>query len=138
MADLNHYWGGDISAAPDCDLATVDGITLGIQRVIRRIMTCPGEDPFHPDYGAGIPQMIGGTYDVRVLGAKIRRQIFLERCVARTPPPVITVTPILNGVSVSLRYTDRFAQKLVAFSFPIQARPVTQSRQTDVSFEVPA
>lgn len=138
MADLLHWWGGDLSAAPNGDLATVDGITLGTQRIYRRLMTAPGEYIFHPNYGAGLPQRIGRPYDARQIEAVVRSQIFLESCVAKTPRPVISVTPILNGIALSIAYTDAFAQKLVRTSFPIQARPYTQSQQTDLSLEVAA
>jgi len=136
MADLNHWWSGDLSVAPNGDIAKVDGITLGTQRIYRRLMTAPGEYIFHPTYGAGLPQRIGQVFDLRVIESIVRSQIFLEACVARTPAPVILVGSILNGVSISIKYTDAFAQKLVTTTFPVQARPVTQSQQTDLSFEV--
>lgn len=136
--DIFHYWQGDIVASPSGDLAPVDGITLGIQRVIRRLMTAQGEYIWHPDYGAGLPQRIGQIRDDRVISAIIRSQIFLEAAVARTPTPVITVTPVLNGVSVLLQYTDAFAQKAVTVTFPIYARPYSQSQQSTPSIEVPS
>lgn len=136
--DIWHFWGGDITAAPNGDLATVDGINLGIQRVIRRLMTAQGELIFHPEYGAGLPQRIGPIQDNRVIMAIIRSQIFLEAQVARTPSPTIIVASILNGISVRLKYTDAFAQKKVNVVFPVYARPFQQSQQSGLSSEVPA
>lgn len=135
--DVFHWWQGDLAAAPNGDLALVDGITLGTQRVIRRLMTNPGEYIWHPDYGAGIPQRIGKISDARVIAAVIKSQIYLEPHVAKSPPPTITVTPILNGVEVLISYTDVAAQKRVDVSFPIQARPFAQTQQSSLSVEAP-
>jgi hypothetical protein len=135
MADIAHNWTGDLSASLTGDLATVDGITLGIQRILRRLMTAQGEYIFHPNYGAGIPQRIGQIRDDRVISAIIRSQIFLEDAVARSPAPVIKVSGFLNGISVSMKYTDAFAQKSVAISFPIYAQPFSQSQRNSISLE---
>lgn len=137
MPDISHFWSGDISAAANGDLLTVDGINLGIQRVLRRLMTAQGEYIWHPTYGAGLPQRVGQTRDDRVISAIIRSQIYLEPCVAKTPVPVITIVPILNGISVTIQYTDVNAQKRVTVTFPISARPFSQSQQADISIEVP-
>lgn len=136
--DIFHYWNGDISGNASGDLKTVDGVTLGIQRVLRRLMTAQGEYVWHPTYGAGIPQRIGETRDDRVISAIVMSQIFLEPAVSKTPIPVITVTPILNGVFVSIQYVDAYVQKVVKVRFPIYAAPVTTSQQQNVSLEVPA
>jgi hypothetical protein len=101
-------------------------------------MTAQGEYIFHPTYGAGLPQRIGLIQDVSVISAIIRSQIFLEAAVARSPSPVITVSPILNGVTVLIQYTDAFAQKAVTVTFPIYARPYSQSQQSNPSIEVPS
>lgn len=137
MPDLFHWWNGDLAATPNGDLATVNGITLGTQRIVRRLMTNPGEYIFHPTYGAGIPQRVGKIANVNVISAIIKSQIFLEPHVARTPPPTITVTSILNGVEVLIQYTDIAAQKRVDLAFPIYARPFAQTQQANLNVEVP-
>ncbi len=135
--DLNHNWTSDLSAAPDGDLATADGLKLGMQRVLRRLMTAQGEYIWHPDYGAGLPQRIGQVRDDRVIAAIIRAQIFKETCVARSPAPKISLASMPNGLTVTIRYFDRFAQKSVTVTFPVQARPYSQSQQSALSVEVP-
>lgn len=137
MADINHMWSGDLIASPTGDLSTIDGINLGTQLILRRLMTAPGEYIWHPDYGAGIPQRIGQVKDLRVIKAIIRSQIFKESFVARTPPPTIKVTDFPGGVSVYIKYFDKTAQKAVTITFPIQARPYSQSSQSALSVEVP-
>ncbi|RFB80026.1 phage tail protein [Methylovirgula sp. 4M-Z18] len=136
--DLHHLWTGDLSAAPNGDLATADGFNLGMQRVLRRLMTAQGEYIWHPDYGAGLPQRIGNVRDDRVIAAIVRAQIFKEICVARSPTPKITLQSMTNGLIVTIRYFDRFAQKAVTVTFPVQARPYAQSQQAALSVEVPS
>lgn len=138
MADADHYWSADLSFAPNGDMAMIDGTTLGTQRVIRRLMTCPGEYIWHPTYGAGIPLRVGRVQNNAVILAVIRSQIFLEDCVARTPPPSIKVASILNGVMVTIRYTDAFSKQIINTTFPIYARPFTQSQQSQLALEVPS
>ena len=116
MPDINQLWSGDLSPSASGDLSTVDGDTLTQQRIIRRLMTrgfqasgvnLPaevGEYIFHPEYGAGVEQRVGGALDVNVISSVINRQLYLEQTVARTPPPKITIAPFLNGVTVSILY----------------------------------
>ena len=118
MPDIDHIWGNDISAGPTGDLAIVDGTQLGIERCIRRLMTrgtqsagvnrdaTVGEMIFHPTYGAGLPQRIGGALDLNLITSVIRSQILKEAAVAKSPPPVITLTPFLNGLTVLIQYND--------------------------------
>ena len=137
MADLWHYWGGDLSAAANGDVATVDGITLGVQRVIRRLMTAQGELIWHPEYGAGLPQRVGKKVDVRVITAIIRSQMNLEACVAKTPIPVVTASYFATGtLTVTIRYVDAASRQRVSFSFPATAQPYTRPQQGDISLEV--
>lgn len=119
MTDLYHYIGDDLGVSATGDLLPVDGITLGQQRVLRRLLTNPGDYSFHPDYGAGLPREVGNLADVRRIQALIRTHIFKESAVARTPEPVITVTPIANGVAVRIQYADADTRQLVTLNFDI-------------------
>ena len=129
MPDINQLWSADIVVSSSGDLATIDGNTLTLQRIIRRLMTrgyqaqgvnLPaevGEYIFHPEYGAGVEQRVGGALDINVIRSVINRQLFKEQTVAKTPPPVITLTPFLNGVTVSILYynTASGQQQLLSF-----------------------
>jgi hypothetical protein len=106
MADLSHFYGGDLAVSSAGDVATVSGAALGTQRVLRRLLTNPGDYIFEPDYGAGIARFVGQAVPIATVVATIRAQIFLEAAVARNPDPVITVTPIPDGLAVNIRYTD--------------------------------
>ena len=67
MADLDHFWGGDLSLSSTGDLASAGGAPRGEQRIIRRLcsngadaLNQPvGEYVFHPNYGGGFPRLVG-------------------------------------------------------------------------------
>lgn len=131
MSDLSHYFGGDLSQSSTGDLLKVDGTEEGVQRVLRRLLTNPalidadgntliqGDYIFHPDYGAGLPRMVGDTVDIPKIKGRIQGQMFLEACVARSPAPIITVTEIQGGVSVDIRYNDAQAGAPAALAFDV-------------------
>ena len=131
MSDLFHYIGNDLTQSATGDLLTVSGSTQGSQRVLRRLLTnpaqldssgnvtIPGDYIFHPNYGAGLPRMVGHTVNIPKINGVIRGQLFLEDCVSRNPAPVITVTAITGGVSVYIRYNDAQTGKPVALAFDV-------------------
>jgi phage baseplate assembly protein W len=119
MQDAALLWGGDLSVGPTGDLALVDGTTLGQQRVLRRLLTNPGDYIWHLDYGAGLAQFVGQTANVAAINATIRSQIFMEASVARLPEPVIEVQSVPDGsVYVYIRYVDATngATQVLSFS----------------------
>lgn len=106
MTDLAHVWGGDLSLSPTGDLAVIDGLEKGRQRVLRRLMTGSPEYIWEPPYGAGIPAYIGSIVDAAEARALILAQMALEPTVLQNPPPQVTVTQIPNGLSANITYTD--------------------------------
>jgi hypothetical protein len=125
LSDLNHYIGNDLTASNTGDLQPVDTTVRGQQRVLRRLLTNPGDYIFHPNYGAGLPQWIGRTADLAEMRALIRGQILLEDSVARYPEPIIIVKPIPNqsggGFAVSIKYTDAATGHPASLSFDVSA-----------------
>lgn len=119
--DASHYWGGDLSSSlsPTGDIAPASATLRGQQRILRRLLTNPGDYTFHPEYGAGLPAYIGSVATVDQITAVIRGQMLLEDAVARTPAPVITVTPIANGVSAQILYNDAQSGQPVTLSFNV-------------------
>lgn len=119
MPDIAHYFGADLSASANGDLLTADSVLLSQQNVLRRLLTNPGDYIWHPDYGAGLPAMIGKPIDVPTVTAIIQGQMFLEDSVVRSPAPVITVTPIANGMFVSIKYTEADSQQTASLQFSV-------------------
>ncbi len=107
MADLQMNWSGDVSTSATGDLATVSGPALGTQRVLRRLLTNPGDYIWHPAYGAGLARFVGQPADPAGIQALIRSQMLLEAAVAVVPEPVILVQSDPGGsLSVQIRYAD--------------------------------
>lgn len=122
MPDLSHFYGSDLSVGPGGDLATVDGTPLGQQRVLRRLLTNPGDYVWNPGYGAGLAQFVGQPANAARIRSVIRSQIFQESVVARTPEPVIDIEANVSGtVTVQIRYADATTGETQALSFTVGA-----------------
>jgi hypothetical protein len=121
MADLFCWWTQDLTILPNGDLLSVDGTIEGEQRVMRRLLTTPGSYIWHSEYGAGLPQYIGQTVQADAIGALILAQMLIEDAVAQDPLPVVTVSPISNGLSASIKYNDNNTGKLVTLGFDVNA-----------------
>jgi hypothetical protein len=111
ISDVSQFWGNDLSLSNTQDLALVSGTLEGQQRILRRLLTNPGDYLFQPDYGAGLPAYIGKTADVAKITALITSQILLESVVAKTPAPVITVANAAgssdaSALAITISYTD--------------------------------
>lgn len=119
MQDLYHYIGSDLSTSPTGDLMPVSDIERGKQRVLRRLLTNPGDYIFHPDYGAGLGQKVGEILNVGEWTALIRGQMLLEDCVASQPAPTISLKSIQDGVTVSIAYTDAPSGQPATLSFSL-------------------
>lgn len=119
--DLYHLWGGDLATGVTGDLLPVADGSRTTQRILRRLLTNPGEYIWHPTYGAGLPARVGDTFDAGAIAALIRGQILLEPTVAPTPEPDVSVTAIQNGMSVSIRYTDALTNAPALLSFDVTA-----------------
>lgn len=125
MPDISHQWGSDLGTGSTGDIATASGPLLGQQRVLRRLLTNPGEYLWQPDYGAGLARFIGQPGNVLQIRAVVRSQIFKEAVVARTPEPVIDVELAPGGaagaVYVHIRYVDAPSGQTQILSFPVGA-----------------
>ena len=125
MADISHQWGADLAIGATGDLVTATGAVLGQQRVLRRLLTNPGDYLWQPNYGAGLARFIGQPGNALQIRAVIRSQIFKEAAVARTPEPVIDVSFSSAGapgtVYVNIRYVDANSAQTQILSFSVSA-----------------
>lgn len=106
MHDLYHFTGGDLEPSSTGDLRTALGSVRTKQRILRRLLTNPGDYLFHPEYGAGLGKKVGEAVQPGEWKALISGQMLLEEAVAHYPPPVVKLVLIEGGVSVSIVYTD--------------------------------
>ena len=114
--DLHHVFSSDVQPSAAGDLLTTDDPT---QRILRRLLTNPGDYLWHPEYGAGLPARIGDVLDVEELTGLIREQMFLEPSVSHSPEPEIDLALIPNGVRAAIRYT-RADGTPTALNFTVQ------------------
>jgi len=121
MPDAALVFNSDFSLSATGDLAMVDGAPLGQQRVLRRLLTNPGDYLWHLQYGAGLGAMVGTPTDPNHISAIIRGQIMQESAVASTPAPVILVDAQATGiVAATVTYADAItgATQVVPFQAP--------------------
>jgi phage baseplate assembly protein W len=119
MNDLYQYFGDDLNPSATGDLQPVVTTTRGQQRILRRLLTNPGDYIWHPDYGAGLPRYVGSVINVRQMKALIRGQVLLEDSVAKTPEPVIDVQAISGGMTVAIQYNDADTNTPQSLSFNV-------------------
>ncbi len=120
MADLYHQFGEDFFIDATGDLAVADMSVQGQQRVLRRLLTNPGDEIWLLTYGAGLAQFIGQPIGVAGIRAVIRGQIFKESAVARVPEPIVDVSLDEAGaVFVRIRYVDAVIGTTQTLSFPV-------------------
>lgn len=106
-ADISHQWGSDLAVGPTGDLAAASGSALGVQRVLRRLLTNPGDYIWRLGYGTGLGRFVGQPANALQIGALVRAQIFQEAAVAREPEPVTAVNASQTGeVWLEIRYAD--------------------------------
>jgi phage baseplate assembly protein W len=119
-ADISHNMGSDISVTPSGDIATVTELSRSQQRVLRRLLTNPGDYIWHQNYGAGLPRFIGQPVSVGNITAVIRAQMKMEASVLQNPAPVINVTTDGNSsFFVSIQYTESDTGQPSVLNFPI-------------------
>lgn len=120
MYDLWHLTGSDLDVTAAGDLRPVSGSERAKQRILRRLLTSPGEYLFHPEYGAGLGKKVGETVNPGEWKALIRGQMLLEEAVAPAPPPTVKLSLTEGGVSVSVAYTDATAGTTEILSFDVR------------------
>lgn len=119
LDDIAHLWSQDLRLSPTGDLGRVNRHPRSQERVLRRLMTNPGEYIFHPEYGAGLPRMVGTNIDLGKIQALIEGQMMLEASVVRDPPPKADVREITGGVAVKVQYLSLPDKQPVSLSFDV-------------------
>lgn len=120
--DCYHYFGSDLSTNSRGDIRLIDGLILSQQRILRRLLTNPGDYIWHPNYGAGLPTYIGVPLTqslFRKITGLITSQIFLEPSVSQSPPPVIKLSANQNTIYCSIEYTDAATTSLQVLTFDV-------------------
>jgi hypothetical protein len=120
LDDIAHFWGGDLAASVAGDPLRANTAIRSQQRVLRRLMTVPGEYLSHPTYGAGLPGLVGTNASPNYVVALIRGQMLLEESVSKSIAPTISVISIFNGLQVAISYVALPDRQPVALKFTVQ------------------
>lgn len=119
MPEVYHWWSDDLALSATGDLRLTDGIEAGQQRVCRRLLSPEDDLRFHSGYGAGLPAWVGETQDARKIEALIVAGMLLEEAVADDPPPIVEVTPLVNGLFCRVRYVDAPSRQTKLLEFTV-------------------
>jgi phage baseplate assembly protein W len=120
MADLGLAFGGDLAIGPTGDLALADGAALSQQRVLRRLLTNPGDYIWQLAYGAGLGQFVGQPGAPNILAGLVVRQMRNETGVGLSPAPKVTAAAGIDGsVTMSVSYTDAATQQISTLNFTV-------------------
>lgn len=120
MADAALIFGGDLSLGNDGDLAVTEGQALTEQRMLRRLLTNPGDYIWQLSYGAGLGQFVGAAGPAGTVGALARAQMGNEARVAASPPPQIAVNAgNPAGLVMTITYQDAVTGRSSVLSLPV-------------------
>lgn len=119
MADVGHYFSGDLLTNATGDLLAVDGIQESQQRILRRLLTNPRDYLWQPEYGAGLPAQIGRPLDDNAIDTLVRSQMLLEQSVSQNPAPQVLTRPIANGVDMHIQYVEVDSGRQTVLSFSV-------------------
>jgi phage baseplate assembly protein W len=121
MSDIWHEMGGDLLLSGTGDLAVAEAAEWGRQRVLRRLLTNPGDYLWAPSYGAGLPAMVGQPANEARMAAVTRAQMLQEGAVARSPMPAVNVTVRADGTVIEhVRYADAATGEPQLLTVPVQ------------------
>ncbi|WP_297490619.1 hypothetical protein [Acidocella sp.] len=120
MVDLALQFGGDLGVGPTGDLALADMGALTQQRVLRRLLTNPGDYIWQLSYGAGLGQFVGQPDAPAAIAGVARAQLLREVQVAASPPPAVTAVAARDGtVTATLSYADTATGQVSTLSFSV-------------------
>ena len=118
MNDASLIWSGDLLIGASGDLLITMGSDLGQQRVLRRLLTNPGDYIWQPTYGAGLGQFVGQVNAATAVAGAVYGQVYAEASVARQPVPIVTAETGGDGsVIAGIQYVDATTGQSQSLSF---------------------
>jgi hypothetical protein len=117
MPDAYHVFSGDLQFGSNGDLQTVSSVQESQQRILRRLLTNPGDYIWQPIYGAGLPAQIGQVIDEAAITSLITTQMYLEASVVQNPQPQVDFGFFPNGINCSISYIESDSNQPTTLSF---------------------
>lgn len=116
--------GSDIKYDVTNSILTVDGTDKTEQRIMRRLMTNPGDYFWHPKFGVGLPARVGTNLTspiISAMRADCISQIAQTDGVAAFPAPTVAIQQTgINEITVTIGYTDSTTNESRVISFTIK------------------
>jgi hypothetical protein len=101
-------WGGDLSIGPRGDINVTSIQTNVQQRLVRRLLTNPGDYIWHTNYGAGLGSFVGKPYSLGNIESVVLSQLELEPLVAVTTAPTVLINQSETGPSATISVTVQY------------------------------
>ena len=118
--DLLHNCGADLNVSAGGDLAIATGTVYGQQRVLRRLLTNPGDYIWHLLYGAGLARFVGQPAPAASIQAVTQSQMLLERAVSQSPGPKVSIVATDAGViTEKVQYIDSSTGEPATLTVPV-------------------
>jgi len=125
VGDVYHQWGSDMGVNSNGDLAVATNAIVGQQRILRRLLTSPGDYIWQLGYGAGLAAFVGRAASPLQIRALVRSQLFMEPAVAHSPEPSVDVVLSPGGISgsvyVHISYLDSQLGETQVLRFSVAA-----------------
>lgn len=107
MSDIQHSMGSDLNVGNGGDLASAQGSEAIRERVLRRLLTNPGEYIWQLSYGGGLASFVGQVANLAAIQSVVQAQMALEPDVLSQPIPTATMSATGDGiVAISVTYAD--------------------------------
>jgi phage baseplate assembly protein W len=122
--DIAHEWSSDINLDIYNDIKMADGLDETNQRVLRRLLTNPGEYLWHQGYGAGLGRFVGAALSnevVQQINQLIISQMYLEDSVAKIPIPTVTLSQDIGQLECTIVYFNIAQNQLSTLNFTLQS-----------------
>ena len=117
MIALSHVFGNDLVLSAG-GLQTVSGSELTRQGLLRRLLTVAGNYVWQPDYGVGLPLMVGQVIAPEAMESVIRAQVQVDANVDSSQAVSVTVTDEGLGICrCDVSYVDAGSGQQQSLSF---------------------
>ena len=122
MMSITCKWGGDLEIGPTGDIAVASVVDNLDEKIIRRLLTNPGDYLWAPNYGGGLAAQIGSPVDLSALQANIRAQMEQEPLISPYPLPSVLVSPTVSYsddarvVTITYQSTDQNSSRSLSLT----------------------
>jgi phage baseplate assembly protein W len=101
-------WGGDLLVGSTGDIGVAPIQVEVQQRIVRRLLTNPGEYIWHIAYGAGLGSFVGKPYSPALIEGTVLSQLMYEALIRANPSPTVLTSQSTAGSFSSTSLTIQY------------------------------